>query len=480
MKLANIEPKAVFKHFEEMTKIPHGSGNTGKISEFCVDFAIRNSLKYIRDEANNVVIYKDGTHGMEEEEPIILQAHTDMVCQKREDISIDFEKDGLDIYVEDDFIKAKGTTLGADNGIGVSIIMAILESKSLAHPPIEAVFTTDEEIGMIGAGKLDKKVLRSKRMINIDSEEEDTLTVSCAGGLDCEIIMPTDTIKAVGEKVTLCIQNLKGGHSGVEIDKNRVNANILMGRILNHLSKSVEFEILSINGGDKVNAIPKNSTAELVLKDIKALEEEIIPYFEIIKEEIYARESEVSLTVEKDGYGEFTAFLGDSTEKIINMLATTPNGIIDMSAEIEGLVETSLNLGILKTDENFVLLKYGIRSSKRSALKFMQEKMETFASLNGCKSFFSGEYNPWEYKKDSYLQTLYKKVYEEKFGKSPKVAAIHAGLECAVFASEIDGLDAISIGPDMFDIHTFNERLSISSTKVIYEIVCKILEEKVN
>lgn len=282
--------QAVFKYFEEISAIPHGSGNMEAISQYCVAFAEKNGLKWVCDDAKNVVIYKPGTAGYEGAETVILQGHIDMVCQKTEESAIDFEKDGVEVLKDGDFIKANGTTLGADNGIAVAMIMTILASKDLPHPPLEAVFTTDEEIGMIGACKLDTKLLNGKKMINLDAEEAGILTVSCAGGSDLKIVLPFVKKTVRGVKILFEIKDLQGGHSGVEIDKGRVNANILAGRILAHARREADFDIIRIDGGTKSNAIPFCCKAELVTKDAQALTNIIKDYFAIIKKEVSERE----------------------------------------------------------------------------------------------------------------------------------------------------------------------------------------------
>ena len=286
MNKININSERVFKYFEDLCKIPRGSGNMEAISKFCLDFAEKHSLKAVRDYANNVIIFKDGSSGYENSEPVILQGHLDMVCQKTEDSKINFETDGLEIYRDGDFLKAKGTTLGADNGIAVAMVMALLERNDISHPPIEAVFTTDEEIGMIGAGKLSVDLLNGKKMINIDCENPQELTVSCAGGSDFVLLVPTKKSNVSGKKFTLTVRGLRGGHSGVEINSGRVNSNILTGRILNHMKNIAEFDILSITGGDKANAIPVMTTVEIVAENFDNFKNAFSSYTEIIKKEI--------------------------------------------------------------------------------------------------------------------------------------------------------------------------------------------------
>ena len=469
--------KNVLEYFHQICAIPHGSGNMEKISEFCVQFANKNNLKYVRDTANNVIIYKNGTKGFENSEPIILQGHIDMVCQKTIDSEIDFLKDKIETYVDGDFLKARNTTLGADNGIAVAMIMTILESDDIPHPPIEAVFTTDEEIGMIGASALDFSLLKSKKMINLDSEEEENLTVSCAGGSDFALNIPKATKEFKGTKITVEIKDLLGGHSGVEIDKGRVNANILLGRILNHLKNEVTFEILTVNGGTKANAITPYAVIEIATENPEFFIQKLEEYKLEISKELKSREPNLKIVATVKGNSCFTVLDEVTKAKLIYILTITPNGIIEMSKDIENLVETSLNLGVLKTSEECIVLNYALRSNKESALYALEEKMSEFCNYNNCNFEISGRYLPWEYKDNSPLQNLYIKTYEEKLLKKPNVVAIHAGLECAVFSSKIQDIDCISIGPDMFDVHTVNERLSISSAENIFNILCKLLNK---
>ncbi len=476
-KISDLEPNSVFKYFEELSRIPRGSGNMAKISEYCMEFAKKHSLEALRDSANNVIIFKPATKGYENSEPVILQGHLDMVCQKEEGINIDFENEGLDIYVDGDYIKANGTTLGADNGIAVAMILSILESDLISHPPIEAIFTTDEEIGMIGASKLSLDKIKGRRMINIDSEDPKVLTVSCAGGSDFKMTVWAERKKVTGNAVSFSIKGLKGGHSGVEINSARVNANLLMGRILNHLKESFKFEIISIDGGDKGNAIPVSCRTRLLVDDDSAFVLALKEYADIIKQEISERESGFFIEIENEGAGEFDVIVSPQKEKIVYMLLCAPNGVIEMSAEIENLVETSLNLGILKTQKDNITMCFALRSNKKSALEFLEEKLKTFSACVECEVETGGHYPPWEYNSNSKLQDMYKIEFKKKFGFEPAVEAIHAGLECGVFAAQIENFDCISIGPEMHDIHTTCERLSISSTNDVYNIILSILKE---
>ena len=476
-KLNGLKPLNVFKYFEEICSIPHGSENMNAISEYCVKFAESHSLKCIRDNANNVIVFKSATKGYENAEPVILQGHLDMVCQKTEESNIDFLKDGLDLFVEGDFVKANGTTLGADNGIAVAMILAILDSDEIAHPEIQAIFTTDEEIGMIGAGKLDTSVLTAKKMINLDAEEDDTITVSCAGGSDFKAVIPIERIEKTGTKVTVTLKGLKGGHSGIEIDKGRVNADILAGRFLNHMSKLVAFDIISINGGDKGNAIPNLCRIELCVENPDLFKKEAEKYFDILKKEISEREKTFAPTVEIGKNAEYSVLNSVLSEKLIFTLVCVPNGIVEMSAEINGLVETSLNLGVLNTEDDKITMIFTLRSNKKSALQFVEDKLKTFFKAIPCEVYTSGHYPPWEFKENSTLQSLYKETYKAVCGFEPKVEAIHAGLECGMFTSNIKDLDCIAIGPMLYDVHTVNEKLSISSTEKIFNVLVALLEK---
>ncbi len=474
--LSNLEPKRVFYYFEEISAIPRGSYNMMGIADYCISFAEKHSLKAIRDNSNNIIIFKDAAFGYENAEPVILQGHLDIVCQKTADCKIDFLKDGLELYTDGDFIKARGTTLGADNGIAIAMILAILESDNIPHPPIEAVFTSDEEVGMLGALSLDMSPLKSKKMINLDSEDMDCMTVSCAGGSDFTAKLSLTREDNKGTEITVTLKGLCGGHSGVCIHEGRVNANMLGGRFLNYMNNVSQFEIIEINGGDKGNAIPPVCEIKFSVSnplDFKSKAEE---YLKTVKTEISAREpefiSEISVGEEKESL----VISEKDKQNLITALLCAPNGVMEMSAEIEGLVETSLNLGILETEENCITFSFALRSNKASAMKFLEEKLTAFFNLFDAQIKTGGHYPAWEFNSNSALQKIYIDAYTELFGSAPRVEAIHAGLECGVFAGNIPNFDAIAIGPQMYDVHTVNERLSISSTAEIYKLLLKILE----
>lgn len=474
-KLEILNDKRVFHYFEEISSIHRGSGDMEAISRYCIAFADAHSLKHYTDDNKNVVIYKKGTKGFEDCAPVILQGHLDIVCQKTDDCEIDFLTDGLDIYVDGDYIKAKGTTLGADNGIAVAMILAILESDDIAHPPIEAVFTTDEETGMYGAKALDMSVLKGKRMINLDSEEDDCITVSCAGGCDFCVHHKLSFTEIEGTKIILTLSGLLGGHSGVEIHKGRANANTVIGKLLNNLKKHADFNIITICGGDKANAIPNACTVELCVSDADTFEIELKKAITLIENEFSDREKGMSLTYNKDKADKYPVIEKDDCKKLIAALCCTPNGVLEMSAGIEGLVETSLNLGILNINDGMLTMHYGLRSNKQVALDSLCEKMETFYDILSFSHDCFGHYPPWEYRADSSLRDLYIETYVAQFDKEPRVEALHAGLECGVFASGIEDFDCIAIGPTINDVHTVKEKLSITSASRIYATLVKLL-----
>lgn len=474
-KLSALEPKRVFEYFEEISAIPRGSGNMEQISSYCMEFAKKHGLRVQRDAAKNVIIYKDGTAGYETAVPVILQGHLDMVCQKAEDCDIDFEKDGISLVAEGDTLRADGTTLGADNGIAVAMVLAILASDDIAHPPLEALFTTDEEVGMLGAMALCTDGLKGKKLINLDAEDPDTVTVSCAGGSDFRMTMRCGRKTAHGTRVILNLKGLAGGHSGIEIDAGRVNADILMGRVLNEAKAIGDFELLSVNGGDKGNAIPPCCSAEIVAANEEVFIRRLKNRLAVIKGEIADREPNFAPTLCAMETGEFDVLVPEARDRLIAALLCVPNGVADRSVSIENLVETSLNLGILKTEADRLILHFTLRSNKQTTLEFLEKRLLCFAEVFGCEAEAFGHYPPWEFRSDSALLEQCIECYKEQYGRAPSVVAIHAGLECGVFAAKIKDLDCISIGPMMRGVHTVGERLSISSTKATFELVQKLL-----
>ena len=476
--LENCEPKRVMYYFEEICAIPHGSGDMVRISNYLVDFAESHNLKCEQDDLGNVIIYKPATAGYENAPTVILQGHMDMVCEKRADVEHDFTKDGLKLSVQDGYISANGTTLGGDNGIAVAYGLALLESTDIPHPALEVVITVDEEIGLLGAVGLDCSLLKGKYMINLDSESEGHIWVSCAGGGTCESRIQVQRAEAEGEKVHVKITGLVGGHSGAEIDKNRANANILMGNYLYELKKSVGFEIISLEGGQKDNAITRECDAELLVcaEELETLKTVSAEIQKNLREEYTGSDENITIEVEEKGTATEMVLYPGSREKVLFFLNQVPFGVRKMSGSIEGLVETSSNLGIMKLAEDEFLACNSVRSSVGSAKMNLIGKIEHLTEFLGGDFEVNGMYPAWEYRKDSVLRDKMVAVYEEMYGKKPSVVAIHAGLECGLFYEKIEGLDCVSIGPDMKDIHTSEELLDIGSTERVWKYLLKVLE----
>ncbi|SFA72884.1 dipeptidase D [Acetitomaculum ruminis DSM 5522] len=478
--LENLKPEKPFYYFEEISKIPRGSGDTKAISDYLVSFAKEHGLNYIQDKVNNVIIFKDGTKGYENSEPVIIQGHMDMVCEKEKNSKHDFSKDPLELEINDDFISAKETTLGGDDGVAVAIGLAILDSNDIPHPPIEAVFTVDEETSMLGASHIDLSKLKGKKIINIDSENMGTLTVGCAGGLDVKVKLDLDSAKVKGSQYEVSISNLVGGHSGTEIDKERGNANVLLARVLNILYEEYDILLVDMKGGSKRNAIPVSATASIVLDT--EYEKEVSKKLEKIEKELKNEykysDKDISISMKRvTGEKTLECINSNDTLKIISLLMLLPNGVDSMNAAIPSLVESSSNVAIVECNGKHFCVDISVRSSVSSKKYTIADKITVLANLIGASVETGGDYPAWEYKKDSKLSEIMTKVYERKYGEKPKVEVIHAGLECGIFSEKIKGMDAVSIGPDIYDIHTFNERLSISSFKECYEFVEDTLGE---
>ena len=478
--LSDLEPKEVFGYFEEICGIPHPSYKEKQLSDYCVKFAESRGLEVHQDSLGNIIIIKEATAGYESVEPLIIQGHLDMVCEKEPGCDIDFEKDGLRLYVDGDYVAARGTTLGGDDGIAIAMALAILGSDSLEHPRIEAVFTVSEEVGMEGASAIDLSVLRGHKLLNLDSEEEGYLLTSCAGGCRANIFLPVSYETRYGKRYRISVKGLTGGHSGAEIDKGRANSNLVLGRLLLALEGALDFGIESMSGGLKDNAIPRESAVSVVVdgeaeEKLKALMAETEA---VIRSEYAVTEPDLHITAQPDGETEARTLTGDCREAVITLINLLPNGIQSMSADIKGLVETSLNLGILKLTESQLELHYAVRSSVQTAKEFVVEKLRCLTKILGGDLTLEGVYPAWEYRKDSVLRDDMVRIYKEMFGKEPVIQAIHAGLECGLLAGKIENLDAVSIGPDMSGIHTTEERLSISSTGRMWEYVTEIIRQK--
>ena len=465
-KLTHLQPERVFHYFEEICGIPHGSGDTARISDYCVAFAKAQGLAYHQDALGNVIIKKPATAGYEDHPAVILQGHIDMVCEKAPDSTIDFATDGLDVDVDGDFVFAHGTTLGGDNGIAVAMAFAILESADLPHPPLEVLLTVDEETGMYGAEGVDASLLEGKLLINIDSEEEGYLTVSCAGGARAELTLPLTYAPAAAPCWQVEVGGLQGGHSGIEIDKGRLNANIVMAQFL----QTLDCRLVSIVGGQKDNAIPVSCTAVIACDtDPTAVAAAFVAANRV--------DGDPHLTISVTSATADVAMDAATTTATLTLLTTVPNGIQSMSADIDGLVQTSLNLGILTTDGAALRASFAVRSSVGAEKAALLAKMEQQITAMGGSYASYGHYPAWEYRKDSRLRDTMCAVWERTNGDQPVIVAIHAGLECGLFCEKIAGLDAVSVGPNMWDVHTCRERLSVASTARVYAYLCDVLKE---
>lgn len=476
--LENLEPQKVLQFFEEICQIPRGTFDTKRISDYCVAFAKERNLTFIQDEVNNVFIKKPGTAGYEDSDPVILQGHLDMVCEKTADSDHDFKKDGIELYIEDGYIRAKNTTLGGDNGIAVAMAMAILDSDDIPHPPIEALFTVDEEDGMGGAHAIDFAQLKGRKLINIDSEEEGILTTGCAGGIQYESVLPVQKEKKSGSLVTFRIHGLLGGHSGAEIHKQRGNSNKMMGRFLYRLSKETSLNLVSVDGGSKDNVITLDTTAKfLVAKDDESVVlEKAEEMKKIWENEFMGEEPGLEADTSISQAADCEVFDAASTENVIAYLELCPNGLQEYSRKLEGVVESSLNIGVVETREDSVRMLFQIRSSVETRKHQMKEQLEVCTKLTGGEGKVVGEYPAWQYDPNSKLRQIMVDTYKDLYGKEPVVSTIHAGLECGLFLGKCPDLDCVSFGPDLQDVHSVNEALNLASTQRSWDYLKTVLK----
>jgi len=475
VKLSGLEPKAVMGYFEKLCSIPHGSGNTKMISDYLVDFGKAHNLRYVQDERNNVILFGNGTCGYEDHEPVIIQGHMDMVCEKDAECTINMETDGLDITHDDRYIYANGTTLGGDDGIAIAYGLALLADPSIPHPPLEVICTVDEETGMDGANGIDLTQLKGRRMLNIDSEEEGIFTVSCAGGAHAKITLPITRRAVYGPCVKLTVEGLQSGHSGVEIHKNRANANKVMGEFLSRVQKLMPVCITKLKGGAKDNVIPYSCEATLVALGMYI--ERINDVAQQLQDEIRQQYDEPNVIIRGDDVDALggNALTTECSAKVIALLNSAPNGVQVMSNDIEDLVQTSLNLGVIELDTEFRLC-WLVRSSVNQEKEYLLDQLRELAKFHDAQCSIAGHYPAWEYKKDSDLRDTMVAVYTKMYGKPPEVVAIHAGLECGILSDKLPGLDCVSIGPNIKDIHTSRERLEIASVKRTWDLLLEVLK----
>ena len=473
--LSELEPKAVFRFFEELCAIPHGSHHTKAISDHLVAFARERGLKYRQDETNNVIIWKAGTPGYENAPVVMLQGHMDMVAEKESDCPKDMEKEGLDIFVDGDVVGAHGTTLGGDDGIAVAMAMAILDADDIPHGPLECLFTVDEEVGMIGARALDASDLKAKYLMNIDSEVEKVLTVSCAGSTRAVCTLPVKRAPFDGTVCALGVDGLMGGHSGEEIHKGLANANILMGRALTAILNKTELRLLTVSGGAKDNAIPRDAAAIIAVGDLAAAEEAAKELGDELKNEYRTADPKVRIRLFPTK-SEFVPMDEDSTRRVATFLFCAPNGVQMMSAEVPGLVQTSLNLGQVFTDGDTVVSRFMIRSSVNSQAAETTGKVIALTRALGGQVEIPAAYSAWQYRPDSHLRDVMVEAFRAVYGEEPKIEALHAGLECGILSGKMPELDCISFGPDLTNIHTPRERLHIASTERTWKLTLETLK----
>ena len=473
--LSDLEPREVFAWFERLCAIPHGSHHAKTISDYLVAFACERGLACRQDAANNVVIRKAASAGYENAPVVMLQGHIDMVCEKDADCGKDMETEGLDLFVDGDVIGARGTTLGGDDGIAVAMALAVLDADDIPHGPLECVFTADEEVGMIGARALDASDLKAKYLINIDSEEEKVLTVSCAGACRTLCTLPVTRVPFDGETLRVRISGLAGGHSGEEIHKGRANANLLLGRALDEMSRAGALRLIRVSGGAKDNAIPREAEAVVRTGDAAALRRAAEALAAALRAEYHAADGHITVTVTETDDG-LTPMDAASTERTITLLLCAPNGVVEMSMDVPGLVQTSLNLGRLTSDEASLRASFMIRSSINSQKNAVASRLARLAEALGGQTELDSDYSAWPYLPESPLRDRVAEVFYEQYGEKPRIAALHAGLECGILSGKLPELDCISLGPDLTDIHTPRERLHIASTERTWRLLLGTLK----
>ncbi|MBQ4116469.1 MAG: aminoacyl-histidine dipeptidase [Clostridia bacterium] len=475
--LSNYSPEALFRYFEEICAIPHGSGNEKGIADYLCKFAEDNGLEYYRDDVNNVLIKKNASAGYENKPAVLLQGHTDMVCEKNNDVVHNFETDPLKIYEKDGWLYAEGTTLGGDDGIAVVMMMAVLADKDAKHPPLECLFTVQEETSMVGAINFDYSKLSAKSFINLDCEHLDHATVSCAGGVRCDISFELDSYKNQNSPIKITVKGLAGGHSGTDINSGKQNANILMAKLLGGLYEKMPFNLISINGGNKVNAIPRECEAVISVFDKKEAKETIKGLADTIRKQLVKNDKKFSVRVDNANGISDTAFCFKDTYRVISTMNIIPNGVYEMSRSLEGLVETSSNLGVVTTEGNTVKLYLMPRSSVESKLDEIVMKFDMIAKLAGAKIDRHDRYPGWEYMPKSHMRDLYAQCFEKRTGRTPVFEAVHAGVECGIIITAMGGnLDGVSIGATVQNIHTPDERLELQSLSDAYAIMLDMLE----
>ncbi|SDI15552.1 dipeptidase D [Chryseobacterium taeanense] len=475
MELSTIEPQIIWKNFSKLNAVPRPSKKEGKVIAFIKEFGENLGLETTVDEVGNVIIKKPATPGMENRKSVVLQSHLDMVCQKNNDVNFDFDTEGIKMEVDGDWVKAKGTTLGADNGLGVATIMSILESTDIPHPDIEALFTIDEETGMTGALGLKPGQLTGQILLNLDTEEDDEIDIGCAGGIDVTISQDYIMEVAKGQIIRIEVKGLQGGHSGMDIHKGFGNANVILGRILYKGLEKENIQLISIDGGGLRNAIPREGVAivsvrnaqEFIDEVINGLKKEILEEFATIEPNLHIN-IESSTTSEK-------ALSEEDSRRIILTLKSLHNGVYRMSPDVQDLVESSNNIARVELKDGELKILNLSRSSVESSKDSVAEQLKSVAELAGMKTVFSGSYPGWKPKPGSEIVKLMENLYTEKFGDKPHVVACHAGLECGIIGANYPEMEMVSFGPTIRGAHSPDEKANIPSAQKFWSFTKDIL-----
>jgi dipeptidase D len=479
--IRNLEPKALWNHFADLNAVPRPSKKEGRVIEFMKKFGESLGLETFEDEIRNVIIRKPATPGMENRKPIVMQGHLDMVHQKNNDTVFDFDKQGIEMFTDGDWVRAKGTTLGADNGLGVATIMAVLASKDIPHPAIDALFTIDEETGMTGALNLKGGILKGEILLNLDTEEDDEIDIGCAGGVD---VTATGTYRQEDHFIehpayyTITVKGLNGGHSGMDIHKGLGNANKIMNRLLFETLEDFGLRISSVNGGSLRNAIPRESVAKVVLPLHQEREflSDIGKTIADIRSEFHTMEPNLAIELKKEG--QFNKVMdADSQKALVKAIYAAHNGVYRMSADIPDLVETSNNVAKVSVENGEITIGCLTRSAVESSKFDLANALKCAFEPAGYKVEFSGSYPGWTPNVNSEILKLLVGIYEKQNGEKPKVVACHAGLECGILGTNYPGMDMISFGPTIHGAHSPDERASISSAQKYWKFVLEILRE---
>ena len=474
------KPEKLFRYFEDLAAIPHGSGNERAVADWLVRFAEERGLVCVRDEWNNVLIRLPASVGREGEPPLLLQGHTDMVCEKNRDTVHDFTTDGLKLRVEDGWLSAEGTTLGGDDGIAVAVMMTVLDGGVASHPEIECLFTTEEETGLTGAGNFDYSLLHARRMINLDNEELGILIAGCAGGIRSEIDIPINTVPCTLPRVEIEIKGLCGGHSGGCIHMGRANANKLMGRVLAALHAESPFRLVSVEGGSKDNAIPRECRAVIATEDAALTQAFLADYEKKIAAELGQEDAGFVLRTSCLPAAAATDRAMDTlaTRSVLAVLTSAQDGVMAMSHAVPGLVEFSRNLGVVRTDSEACRLccVFSTRSAIEAQIDASVAQLDLLGATVGAKVRHHSRYPGWSFAKDSDTRDRYCEHFRRVTGRDVEVTIIHAGLECGIIKNHLPDMDAISVGPDMEGIHSPDERMNLASCELFWEILRGIIE----